>query len=222
MTPEERPNFKRELFAARVEASLVTALLVSAVWYFATARFPYSGDTPVVLIGGSLTVQESSTDSKQTWGPHGNGYRASSPHAVAEIALKKDYKPNNHDDSHRGDDDDTSKDMGSPIPVTSAAPWSVKLYAKEKNDAVLLIEVSPPGTDYLLTLLDQSGSLCPDPVTKSPRRMEYFLNSSCSGEAHFDRAEVTTNVGTPPPLTCVDSNNQPGMCRIVFRYRSHP
>ncbi len=232
MTPEEQINkpedariverraFRRGLVVGSFSLAAVLVLLYGIVKVVRHPFVGYGGDTPVVLIGGSLTIQEGSTDSTQTWGTYGNGYRASSPHAVTEIALKNDYRPKDHKDSHRDDDDNRSTDMGTPIPVTSTASWKVELFAKESNNnAVLLISSDPPGTDYQLTLLDQGGRLCPDPdAPKSERRKVYYLDSKCTVEAHFDKAIVTTNVGTSPPLTCVDSNNEPGYCRIVLRY----
>jgi hypothetical protein len=229
MTPNERNDelndeiFRRRLFRARVTAfslgALLGALLIGIIWRALSKLAAYSGDTPVVLVGGSMTVKVGSSDPNLMWNSYSNGYRTSTAHAVTEIALKRDYKPDDNDDKHRDTDDNQAMDLGSPISVTSAAPWTVDLYKTGSTDPSLRISVNPPALDYQLTVLDD-GILC----RNSNRRIAYSTGD-CTGDnqkkVKFSQAVVTTNVGTTT-LNCIDTNNQQGSCRIVLRYPSNP
>lgn len=89
----------------------------------------HSGDTPVILIGGSVVVKHGSKDANQKWTPkHSGEYHTTLAHPIASIALKK-YALPDHDDHHRADDLDLNTDLER-IDIPGGASWKVDIYEK--------------------------------------------------------------------------------------------
>jgi hypothetical protein len=229
MTPEERIEkpleqkdqkasmpriLVRSFYLAAALALLFGAFKIVEHFFFAG----HGGDTPVVLIGGSVTVKQGSKDSKQNWSPHDNGFQTTSAYPIGSVALKQNsaYDPG---DGHNDDDDDPTTDQQA-VPVSSAAGWNVGLYTDEGNKGPNLIITYVPGSDIQLTLGEYGGNLCPP--DKPGRRIKY-IKGNCKADSKdqqeytFAYAIVNSNIGATT-LTCADSKGTKNHCRIVIRY----
>jgi hypothetical protein len=229
MTPEERIEKPEEQKDQRATSPrlLVRSFYLAAVLALLFGTFKliqhfffagHGGDTPVVLIGGSVTVKQGSTDSAQNWSPHGNGYKTTSAYPIASIALKQ-KSADDGTDGHNDDDDDPTSDQKA-VPVSSAVGWNVGLYTDEGNPGPNLVITYVPGSDIQLTLGEYGGSLCPP--NKPGRRIRY-IKGNCKADPNgeqkytFAYAIVNTNIGATT-LTCADSRGTKNRCRIVIRY----
>ena len=176
-----------------------------------------SGDTPVVLIGGSVVVKHGSKDATQRWHPRSRGeYHTALKRPIASIALKKDAHPD-HDDDHRADDLDPATDLER-IDIPHAASWKVDIYEKKSDKDLAISIASDTSLGILLTLEDQAGKL----HEHSKRRIAYSFDpgraESGLKDATITRAVVSVDgkvVGTLNPVDL--KSNTPGICRIVFR-----
>ena len=176
-----------------------------------------SGDTPVVLIGGSVVVKHGSKDKTQGWSPKNRGeYHTAVKHPIASIALKKHAHPD-HDDDHRADDLDADTDLER-IDIPHAASWKVDIYERksEKNPAISIASATDLG--ILLSLADADGSL----HEHSARRIGYSIHPSRTEaglkDATIVKAVVSVDGKVVGTLNPIDLNsNTPGICRIVFR-----
>jgi hypothetical protein len=182
----------------------------------------HSGDTPVVLIGGSLIVKHGSKDKNQKWNSKNSSeYHTISTHPIASIALKK-YAHPDHDDDHRADDEDPDTDLQR-IDVPSAASWKVDVYAQNSDKSPAISIASGTRSDVRLTLENQAGSLC----EHSKRRIAYSVDPSRTEpgqrNATMAKAVVSFDGKLAGTLNSIDlKSNTPGICRIVFRYPSVP
>ncbi len=213
MTSDQRKLARRQRIATGV-----SALTLAASIGFAQAAHP--GDTPVVLMGGTVTVKVGSRDNGQKWKQKSGKYHAKPAFPIAVIVLKN-TAPDDSDDNHKADDDDPSTDQPQHrIDVSVAGSWKVDVFALATGGSPIITITS--GSDIQLALVDPSGALCKD----SKRRTAYSTDRGCTDQgkraATFAKAVVTVD-GTVPPngtLTCAASG--PGKCRIVFRYPSVP
>lgn len=175
-----------------------------------------SGDTPVVLIGGSVVVKHGSKDATQRWNPRNHGkYHTALKHPIASIALKKDAHPD-HDDDHRADDLDPATDLER-IDIPHAASWKVDVYEKKSDKDHAISIASDTSLGIVLTLEDESGGL----HEHSKRRIAYSFDpgraESGLKDATLTKAVVSVNGKVAGTLSPSDSSNTPGRCRIVFR-----
>jgi hypothetical protein len=175
-----------------------------------------SGDTPVILIGGSVVVKHGSKDATQRWSPRNHGeYHTSLKHPIASIALKKNAHPD-HDDDHRADDTDPATDMER-IDIPLAASWKVDIYEKNSDTHSAISIASATGPSIVLTLEDQDGRL----HEHSKRRIAYSFDpgraESGLKDATITKAVVSVDGKVAGTLSPIDLSNTPGICRIVFR-----
>jgi hypothetical protein len=180
----------------------------------------HSGDTPVVLIGGSLIVKHGSKDKNQKWNSkNSREYHTTLTHPIASIALKKFAHPD-HDDDHRADDLDPDTDLER-IDIPGVASWKVDIY-EQNSDKHSAISIASDGrSEVRLTLENQAGSLC----EHSKRRIAYCVDPSRTepGQrgATLAKAVVRFDGNLAGTLNSIDlKSNTPGICRIVFRYPS--
>jgi hypothetical protein len=182
----------------------------------------HPGDTPVVLIGGSLIVKHASKDKNQKWNSkNSREYHTTLTHPIASIALKKYAHPDN-DDDYRADDEDPDTDLQH-IDVPSAASWKVDIYAQTSDKHPTISIASGTRSDVRLILENQAGSLC----EHSKRRIAYSLDpggtESGQRNATLAKAVVSLDGNVAGTLNSIDlKSNTPGICRIVFRYPSVP
>jgi hypothetical protein len=182
----------------------------------------HSGDTPVVLIGGSLIIKHGSKDKNQKWNSKNSSeYHTTLAHPIESIALKKFAHPDN-DDDHRADDLDPDTDMER-IDIPSAASWKVDIYEQNSDKHSAISIASGTRSDVRLTLENQAGSL----HEHSKRRIAYSIDpdrtESGQRNATFAKAVVSLDGNVAGTLNSIDlKSNTPGICRIVFRYPSVP
>jgi hypothetical protein len=180
----------------------------------------HSGDTPVVVIGGSVVVKHGSRDTAQRWHPRNSGeYHTAVTHPIASIALKKHALPD-HDDDHRADDLDPDTDLER-IDIPGAASWKVDIYEQNSDKHPAISIASAESLGILLTLEDQAGSFC----EHSKRRIAYSIDpgrtESGLKNAKIAKAIVSVDGKVAGTLHPIDlKSNSPGICRIVFRYPS--
>jgi hypothetical protein len=177
----------------------------------------HSGDTPVILIGGSVVVKHGSKDTNQRWVPkHSGEYHTTVAHPIASIVLKK-YAHPDLDDEHRVDDMDPETDLEQ-IDIPSAASWKVDIYEQNSDNSAISI-ASAANLGILLTLENPAGSFS----KHSERRIAYSIDlgrtESGLKNAKIAKAVVTVDGKVAGTLHPVDlKSNTPGICRIVFRY----
>jgi hypothetical protein len=177
----------------------------------------HSGDTPVVLIGGSVVVKHGSRDTTQRWHQRNKSeYHAATTHPIASIALKKHALPD-HDDDHRADDLDVDTDLER-INIPSTASWKVDIYDQNSDKASAISIASTTSSGVLLTLENEAGSLHED----SMRRIAYSIHPTRTEkglkDATLTKAVVSVDGKIAGTLSSIDlKSNTPGICRIVFR-----
>jgi hypothetical protein len=176
-----------------------------------------SGDTPVVLIGGSVIVKHGSKDKAQVWSPSSpRDYHTALKQPIASIALKKHANPD-HDDDHRVDDLDPATDLER-IDIPHGASWKVDVFEQKSDKKAALSIASANDLGILLTLVNESGSL----QEHSKRRIGYGVDSQRSElglkDAKITKAVVSVDGKVAGTLSSIDlKSNTPGICRIVFR-----
>jgi hypothetical protein len=176
-----------------------------------------SGDTPVVLIGGTLTFNAG--DSTYPWTPvSGPPFQMTPNYAIKAIVVKQDKN--------------SSGDGGSDklrVDVSSAASWEVDEYISVAGVDVKAASITgvatPPNTPSPIYLNLVTGYLCPGsaPITV----ITYGNAAGCPAPPaapapdpiKFSKVSITVN-GQPLPtatLACYDASDPQGQCRIVFR-----
>jgi hypothetical protein len=192
--------------------------LVASIAGYAQAANP--GDTPVVLMGGTVTVKVGSKDNRQKWKQKSGKYFATPAFPIAVIVLKNTAPPDN-DDNHKADDDDQNTDRQR-IDVSGAKSWKVDVFA-QASDTTPIITITS-GSDIQLALVNLSGALCKN----TKRRTAYSTDQGCTtsgkNNATFAKAVVSVDDTVPSngTLTCTDPSLGSGKCRIVFRYPPSP
>lgn len=188
------------------------------------------GDTPVVLIGGSVTFKAGARYSALTWQQVGNTaeYFVSPNYEVSAIALKN-YSDDDGSDNPTPRDANPAKDKIH-VDISNVNTWEMDVYARNnasgteaqvasltpvQNSSNTEIHLKLVGTGYLCPngtniriKYSQTSPTCSDPPTAYTLTRIDLLIDNGSG--------VTTPSGT---LRCVDDSATPtvGHCRIVFR-----
>jgi hypothetical protein len=163
------------------------------------------GDTPVVLIGGSVTLGERSSDANQNWQPitAQKAYYAPAGTSIDTIVIK-----NNPDD---GSTDRLS------IPV-AGVPWEIDLFTTEVTG--IAVKIQPDSTTP--TNIDAtavSGTLC------LRNKDLYYSHAVCpagggpppQGADHFANVTIKINNVAIGTLNCVNYAGAPNKCRIVLK-----
>lgn len=220
-----RIAFRRQLIRTRVISLSLGALLGGAGVGIAgsASNFAYQGDTPVVLVGGSVTVKEAYRKINLKWSPSGNGYSTTLKHPIDVIVVKQDSSKDKND-SHEPDGDKSSTDLGTPVPVPNdAKKWEVDLFTVDAGG----VESAGPKLSWSslgsnIELDNNGGVLVPCPA--SNRRIGY---TACDNQPYpkFSRVNIIitdkNGANSTTPLTCADSTGSAGHCRIVLRYNLH-
>jgi hypothetical protein len=168
-------------------------------------------DTPVVLVGGSLTFN---ADSSYPWTlVSGNTYQVAPNYAIKAIVVNTDLA---------GGTDKLKVD------ISNASSWEVDEYiagTPEVEVASITGVASNPSAPSPIYLKLVSGYLCPGPAPITA--ISYGIASGCPAPPpaptpdpiKFSKVTITVN-GQPLPsatLACYDSSDPQGTCRIVFR-----
>ena len=219
----QQKTFRRWLITASV--SLFSLGFAAATVVFAFDDF-YGGDTPVVLIGGSVTVKAAYKDINLVWNPNGTAYTTTLKHPIDWIVVKQDSSKD-YDDAHDKDGGRSSSDIAATrtqVPG-KAKGWKVNLYyiaaAGGTESAGPKLSWDSPNS-YIT--LDNNG--VPPVPCPGNRRIGYILDCNHHPYPELTRVEVIiidkNGVSTTTPVPCVDGNNTQFHCRVVLRYRRHP
>jgi len=180
-----------------------------------------AGDTPVVIIGGSLDFKATLST---PWTPTTPGsvtqysFTPASGDGIETITVKRNYKNNGSDDG-----DPTTDLMG--LGVTDASTWNViestTFDTGTATTAATSIAFSQSPNQVVLTLLNTAtGFLCLDSSTNT---ISYGQVSGCSDakKIHLSVVNLTASDSNGSQATgtfnCIDTNGDQGKCRVVFR-----
>ena len=211
---EPKP-FRRKLVIAGISAVVLFALVVA--FKFVIAFFVAdSGDTPIVLIGGSMSFeQQSKSKPQQTWEERDDktGYYTAGRDPINLIVIKK---------KKSDDPGDTSSDKV-PYPIPDKATWSVQLFTQNLGSDQAAVTVSPEsGTNYVdITINPQRGIFCMDKKAK-PNTVYFNDSGSCpkppdaDPKTHFTKMTVKIG-GTSDTQICSDPDLGNYNCKVVFR-----
>jgi hypothetical protein len=232
MTQDEKEIVTRAIFAITIGLAIIGAGGVAAVRLVpvkVAQITPYinNGDTPVVLVGGSMIFKSNFNRTAQDWAPvgtDGKEYQVSAAYQITAIAIKSGA-PNNDSDGPSPSDGLASNDKLF-IDVTNAVPWQIDEFTvASPSTAVTSVFSKQNGanTEIHVRLNDPNGLLCP--VGGKYRRLAYSPTKSCPatglpGSVNFSQISVTVNGDAQPSgtLSCIDSNGDgPGRCRIALR-----
>jgi hypothetical protein len=192
-------------------------------------------DTPVILIGGSVTFKQKSKGTKLNWDPltdGRNGYTTNGKGPIATIVIKANYEGTDSEIN------DGSTDRLR-VSVPDGKTWSVDLFTKKPSPNKAKVTISSSDTSKLSTidmvLLDSKlGILCPDATTsvKSVANVYYNDSGSCPNppvadeNTFFTSITVTVDNKVVGTLNCfsVDSTGTTvdNKCRVVFRTKPLP
>jgi hypothetical protein len=215
MTAEERS------FVTTAIVSVAGGLAVLGVGFEVLERkaapvpFAISGDTPVVLVGGSMTFKAG--DQSYAWQKDSDTeYHISPDYAVMSIAVKAKSTKEDSDDPVASDSEAASDVVRLGV---NGATWEIDEFTSASDKAV--VSLTQRGNAIYLDLLDTNGSLC-FAGTKM-KRVKYSPTKTCPATNTYIFSQVSLMVrangqmqasGT---LNCIDGNNTGGTCRIVFR-----
>jgi hypothetical protein len=177
-----------------------------------------SGDTPVVLVGGSLTIKAGDTSYPWTL-VSGMTYQTTPNYPVKTIVLKTVASGNSDDGS------DKLK-----IDVSNASSWEIDEYIQGTDSDVKAASITgvetAPNSASPIYLQPTSGYLCPVQSAAPITSLKYSLTSGCPDPVppapdpiKFSKVSITINNQPFPTgtLACYDSSDPKGTCRIVLR-----
>jgi hypothetical protein len=221
-TAEDRSFITRAL----VLTGLGIIVVLGGLMLVRTGRPPaerplVSGDTPVVLVGGTLAFK---ADSSYPWTLVSGTYQATPNYAIKAIVVKQDLT-----------DGDSGADKLK-VDISNAASWEVDEYisgavgAPDVEVASITGVASTPSTPspIYLKLSTGGGYLCPG---TTPITLIAYSIAPCPPPPAppppppvpdgitFSKVSITVN-GQPQPtatLACYDTSDPKGKCRIVFR-----
>jgi hypothetical protein len=175
------------------------------------------GDTPVVLIGGSLRFKAGSTIANDAWQQKVLNQDYWYPaYRLAVIALKQ--KTASIGDDPDVDDVDTTTDT-TRIPISNSN-WRADLFTVASgNKPVAHLAGTRANLQIHIILDDTKGNLCPvgKPIIK---KVTYVPSRDCNDDSlKFSKINVTVNgvATTPASLNCPATPTGDHHCKIVFR-----
>jgi hypothetical protein len=163
-------------------------------------------DTPVVLVGASLTFKAPTI----AWQSSGANFQTTPTYPITTIVVKALSAPDAGDGPVGGDLTAPDKLV---VDVTGASSWEVDAFTNaSSSDPGAILSFS--GT--AVTLSPKNGYLCPN---ASYKRIKFGTLQSCTdaNSVLFTKIRVVVNSQEVGFLDCVDGNGQPGICRIVLR-----
>jgi hypothetical protein len=174
------------------------------------------GDTPVVLVGGSLRFKAGRAAANDAWQQVvlNQEYYYPATYQVKVIVLK-----NSSDGDGDGPDPDDKKRKTdrTRVPITNPN-WRADLYTLAAANTPVAHLVPQANYQIHLVLDDQSGSLCP--VGTPIQRVTYSPSKDCNNQSvSFSKINITVNgvPATPPSLPCQDAAGTNNSCKIVLR-----
>jgi hypothetical protein len=231
MTPEEKQVVSRALIGLGIGLGVLGALTAVGVRFLPRYRVAVapSGDTPVVLVGGSLTFKAG--DKSYAWvedTPNAK-YHISPAYPIVSVALKT-TAGGDPSDAPVADDSDATTDLIR-TQLTASTQWKIDEYVivAPSTTAVVAASLTQQGSSIYLTLPPKAtGWLCPN---KTLKKIIYSPTQSCPATTPTPDPVSFSNVGLTVTdtvngvvqteetgnLNCLDTNSVSGECRIVFR-----
>lgn len=207
----------RLVVTAAVSTLVGGSLLFAGIAHVISRANAAFGDTPVILVGGSLTFKAGangipwkSTSATQ--------YYVTPAAPIATIAIKADYT--------KADENDPTTDKMS-VGVSSGGSWEVDEFAIDDRDQtsapIKVASITPQGANITLTLLDAGGFLCSD----GNNSLNYDRKPLCPDYKHFkfSQANLTASAADGSQMSgtliCIDANAKAGKCKVAFRGPLH-
>ena len=224
MALDERTTVTRALFAVGLGVSVLGGVLFFGIKaLFVANAAANSGDTPVILVGGTMTFKSGAQGTPPPWqtvsGSSPAEYFLDPGYSVAKIVVKKNAPPD--DDSSQTGDAQPKSDRLS-IDVSDAGTWKIDAYtlAADGITSVKVASLAPKDntTEIHLKVLDDTdpnAALCF--VPSSTVRIRLGHTGSCPDTSSFDSVIVTIDKVVTGTLKCTDGSGTKGTCRIVLR-----
>jgi hypothetical protein len=179
--------------------------------------FGGKGDSPVVLVGGSLIFRAH----LNPWQPvSATEYYVSPGSSVKTIVVKAKPAQDSETGGNTGDDNDATTDEIR-VDVSQATTWQIDEYAG--SAVVTTLSLNADGTIHLV----QTGSVYLCPTDGKPKnKIEFTQDAGCKNPVTFTQVGISATYpaqqGQPKTITlgnlaCVDENLNQGNCRIVLR-----
>ena len=224
MTPDERQFTTKAIFAVALGVVVLGAMTSVGVSHFAKVSLittaANSGDTPVVLVGGSMTFKSGSKKSP-AWAPvtpH-QEYYLTPGYDIATIVLKF-IGSDDGGDNHDPDDANIHKDKLR-VDISAATSWEVDAYT-QSDDLHAVVQITPKQngsgqSEIHLVRLDQAqgATLCPN---GSMKRIKYGRTPDCSETLVFSKIELKVDGQSSGTINCIDDAvKKVGTCKIILR-----
>lgn len=221
-------------------------LLLTGIYYLLLRSAP-SGDTPVVLVGGSIVFKAAKKADPTYYWQQDTQYKAyhAIPHyPVTSIAIKKTTTPADtpdpSGDASTADDQDRTTDVIR-VDLSDTPAWEIDEFSQASPTSNPVVSITPDGNYIAVKVIDYpnatppvTGFLCPIPkkTNTTPNRLKYTTNPDCSDDSPTDANAklagvslmVTTKDVTGKPqvqtfgsLSCLDTAASPGTCKLAFR-----
>jgi hypothetical protein len=188
----------------------------------------HGGDTPVVLVGGSLTFKSSAqSGAALQWQPIPGSpnpaieYFVSPNYPIVKIGVKGpgqlDTDAPNAADATPGQDRFT-------VDVSNAGSWQVDTFISGSGGTRVKVAslFAPNGTNDIhlrvLTSSDPNATLCVVPGSTNIRLGFGHTNTSCPDtSSSFDSVDLTVDGVPAGTFMCKDGTGSAGHCRIILR-----
>jgi hypothetical protein len=186
------------------------------------------GDTPIVLVGGTLTFKAGNKNNDWQANSTTGGYSVAPGYPVAKIVIKAMSAQDTSGDPVGDDSDQTTDELRFDVPTITpvVTSWEIDEFTSDSGTTAVASITPGSGNTINLQLKNPSGSsLCPD-NPKKIRRLLYNNGPNCTGKnpdftsVSLSVTAIINNVSqtlTLANLDCIDQNNNLGICRIVFR-----
>jgi hypothetical protein len=223
------------LLSSSIVGVFVVRSLVTAIKELFAHSFADSGDTPVVLVGGSMTFKAGAYKAGQSWMQDDTGYHVSPSYQISTIVLKTSAPPDNNDSTNSGDANPGTDKLR--VDVSASNSWEIDEFSVAGGNTNPVVKIFPqqngPVTEIHLVLLDNTGKLCP--VTRKNVRLRYIPNIQTCPNPPLPDDPPTGSPPVPPvlsqisiklngeanpsgTLSCFDSGGDPaGKCRIALK-----
>jgi hypothetical protein len=215
MNLEERKTINRSLLSVGLGVGILGAFLFTGIKALLIRAAANSDDTPVIVIGGSMTFKSGSKKSPPwTEVSAGKEYSVSPGYPISTIVVKligSDDGGNNPDPGDANPNTDKLR-----VDVSLASSWKIDAYADPSDAASPVVSIAPNESGEIhLVRLDPNALLCPN---DSKKRVMYGHTPDCKDPITFYRIGLKVNGQPTGTLICIDDAVKTvGKCRIVFR-----
>ncbi len=213
---------------AIISVALGVGVLGAAVAIFVNkAASAGTGDTPVILVGGSLSFKAGSQKGTLSWTPVPatctsacTEYFLDPGYSVSTIALK-DSSVDDGTDAPVPADNNPAKDKIR-ADISNASTWEIDEYATFNSSAEAQVASITPNATQIHVKVVAPAALC----LKTPKRLVFSPTGVCPAPDGVAFTRVALQIDNGPgttvasgSLSCVDdsADDNPNKCRIAFR-----